>query len=113
MGHRVWFTAGTLAVVGALGLIGSGRSVVQANESVTFTEDVAPIVLNRCATCHRPGEAAPFSLLTYDDVKRRGTLIARAVSSRAMPPWKAVVSDFAYKEDRRLSESEIDTITRW
>src|SRR6476646_6806965 len=112
MGHRVWFTAGSIAVVGALGLIGSERSVVQARESVTFTEDVAPIVLNRCATCHRPGEAAPFSLLTYDDVRRRGTLIAKAVTSGVMPPWKAVASDYAYQGDRRLSESEINTIKR-
>src|SRR5262249_32075275 len=113
MGHRVWFTAGTIAVVGALGLIGSGRSVVQAKESITFTEDVAPIVFNRCATCHRPGEAAPFSLLTYDDGKPRGNPIAEAVTSREMPPWKAVVTDYAYKDDRRLSEDEIDTIKRW
>src|SRR5215475_16080904 len=105
MGHRVWFAAGAVAVVGALGVVGIGRSVVQAKESVTFTEDVAPIVLNKCATCHRPDEAAPFSLLTYDDVKRRGTLIAKAVSSRVMPPWKAVASDYPYKGDRRLSES--------
>jgi len=90
-----------------------GRPVLEAKESVTFTEDVAPIVFSKCATCHRPGEVAPFSLMTYDDVRRRGTLIAKAVSSHAMPPWKAVASDFAYKGDRRLSESEIDTITRW
>src|SRR5262249_58010258 len=77
------------------------------------TEDGVPNVLHRWAACQRPGEAAPFSRLTYDDVKRRGTLIAKAVSSRAMPPWKAVVSAFPYQGDRRLSQSEIDTITRW
>src|SRR6266576_1082687 len=113
MSNRVWVAAAVSALAGALCVIPGGKSVVQAKESVTFTEDVAPIVFNKCATCHRPGEAAPFSLMTYDDVKRRGTLIAKAVTSRAMPPWKAVASDFPYKGDRRLSESDIDTIKRW
>ena len=113
MSNRAWVAAGAAACALAVCAGAIGRPVLEAKESVTFTEDVAPIVFNKCATCHRPGEAAPFSLMTYDDVKRRGTLIAKAVSSHAMPPWKAVASDFAYKGDRRLSESEIDTITRW
>jgi hypothetical protein len=101
------------ALVGAVVAIGSGRSAVQARDAVTFSEDVAPIVFAKCATCHRPGEAAPFSLLTYDDVKRRGTLIAKAVTSRAMPPWKAVAGDYAYKGDRRLTDAEVETLQRW
>jgi len=116
MTNREWVAAAA-TLVAVVSAAAGGRSVIQvqaaANPSVTFTEDVAPIVFNKCTTCHRPGEAAPFSLMTYDDVKRRGTLIAKAVTSRAMPPWKAVASDFAYKGDRRLSESEIDTINRW
>ena len=47
---------------------------VAAQPRVTFTKDVAPILWTRCAPCHRPGEIGPFSLLTYDDVKRRATL---------------------------------------
>src|SRR5262245_11593172 len=117
MSNRVWVATVVVGLVGVLSVAGSGRSMVAAqapvNESVTFTGDVAPIVFNKCSACHRPGEAAPFSLMTYDDVKRRGALIAKAVTSRAMPPWKAVASDYAYKGDRRLSDSEIDTIKRW
>ena len=113
MSNRAWVAAGAAACALSVCAGVLGRPVLEAKESVTFTEDVAPIVFNKCATCHRPGEAAPFSLMTYDDVKRRGTLIAKAVGSHAMPPWKAVASDFAYKGDRRLSEAEIDTITRW
>jgi hypothetical protein len=113
MSNRAWIAAGAAACAVVVCVGAGGRPVLEARESVTFTEDVAPIVFSKCATCHRPGEAAPFSLMTYDDVRRRGTLIAKAVSSHAMPPWKAVASDFAYKGDRRLSESEIDTITRW
>jgi hypothetical protein len=113
MRNRVWVAAAVSAFAAALCVTPAGKPVVQAKESANFTADVAPIVFQKCATCHRPGEAAPFSLMTYDDVKRRGTLIARAVTSRAMPPWKAVASDFAYKGDRRLSESEITTIKQW
>src|SRR5262245_40581246 len=101
MSKGVWIATGVAAFAGVLSVAAGGRSVVeaqaQANEPVTFTSDVAPIVFNKCSACPRPGEAAPFSLMTYDDVKRRGALIAKAVTSRAMPPWKAVASDYAYK----------------
>jgi mono/diheme cytochrome c family protein len=110
---RMSAMAGASALVGIAILVGTGRSAVQARDAVTFSEDVAPIVFAKCASCHRPGEAAPFSLLTYDDVKRRGTLIAQAVTSRAMPPWKAVKSDYPYKGDRRLTDPEIDVLQRW
>src|SRR5712671_1749128 len=113
MTNRPLLIAAASAFLGALTAFGSGGAAVQAKDSVTFTEDVAPIVFNHCATCHRPGEAAPFSLLTYDDVKRRGTLIAKAVASRAMPPWKAVASDYPYHGDRRLSDRDIETVRRW
>lgn len=113
MTHRAWSIAGAFALCGVVAAFGNGGSAVQAKEGVTFTEDVAPIVFNNCATCHRPGEAAPFSLLTYDDVKRRGTLIAKAVTSRTMPPWKAVAGDYQFKGDRRLTDAQIDTLQRW
>ena len=87
------------------GLLCAFAATAASNPStVTFNKDIAPLLARNCQGCHRPGEAAPFSLLSYDDVKRRGTLIAKAVTSRAMPPWKAVASDYAYQDDRRLSE---------
>src|SRR5689334_23057636 len=55
--------------------------------TVTFTRDVAPIVYDKCSTCHHPGEAAPFSLLTYDDVRRHGQQIVEVTQRRFMPPW--------------------------
>jgi len=56
---------------------------------ITFTQDIAPIIFTHCAACHRPGEAAPFPLLNYSDVKKHGTLIAAVTAARLMPPWKA------------------------
>ena len=110
---RSWVAASYPAVAGALLMLAGSKVPIQANDSVTFTENVAPIVFAKCASCHRPGEAAPFPLTTYAEVKRRGTLIAKAVTSRAMPPWKAVASDYAYKGDRRLSDAEIETVKKW
>ena len=80
---------------------------------VTFSENVAPIVYKRCAGCHRPGEAAPFSLLSYDDVAKHGKLMAAVTAARIMPPWKAEPASYSYKDSRRLSDEEIATLQAW
>src|SRR5260370_30028982 len=54
----------------------------------TYNKDIAPILYSKCATCHRPGEVAPFSLLTYQDASKRAGLIATVTKSRYMPVWK-------------------------
>ena len=70
--QRPYRLAGLLAVtLTTLMVGGAGRTAVRAKE-ITFAEDVAPIVFAKCASCHRPGEAAPFSLLSYDEVMRHG-----------------------------------------
>jgi hypothetical protein len=80
---------------------------------VTFSEQVAPIIFNRCTGCHRPGEAAPFSLMSYDDVAKRGKLIAAVTASRLMPPWRAEPASYPYKDSRRLTDQELATIQAW
>ena len=55
----------------------------------TYSEDVAPLLADRCAMCHHPGGSAPFSLLTYADAKRHAAQIAEVTAERYMPPWKA------------------------
>jgi hypothetical protein len=84
-----------------------------AADSVTFNKDIAPIVVDRCGMCHRPGGSAPFSLLTYAEAKRRATLIASATRSRYMPPWKADPANGPFVGQHPLSETEIDLIQRW
>jgi hypothetical protein len=81
----------------------------------TFAADIAPIVYSHCATCHRPGEAAPFSLLSYEDVKRRATLIVNATSRRYMPPWHATPAPGfpEFLDERRLADADIATIKAW
>jgi hypothetical protein len=80
---------------------------------VTFSENVAPIIYSRCTGCHRPGEAAPFSLISYDDAAKRGKLIAAVTASRLMPPWRAEPASYPYKDSRRLTDAELGTLQSW
>lgn len=88
----------------------------QANspaKTVTFSKDVAPIFNKNCAECHRPGEAAPFSTLNYKDVRPWAKSIKEQVAKRQMPPWHADPHVGQWANDRRMSQTEIDTIVAW
>src|SRR5262249_15858519 len=80
---------------------------------LTFGRDIAPITYKHCAPCHRPGEAAPFSLLSYDDVKAHARAIKAAVASRRMPPWLPDPAYGHYIEERRLSDGQIRQVLDW
>ena len=91
----------------------SGFVAAATAESVTYNKQIAPIIYNNCSVCHRPGEAAPFALLSYQDVAKRGKLIAQVTKSQYMPPWKAEKTSFNFKDERRLSENDIRLIDEW
>lgn len=84
-----------------------------AQAEVTFNKDIAPIVHGKCAECHRPGETAPFSLLTYSDARRRARTILEVVQDRYMPPWHAVGGDIPIVGDRRLTSEQIAMLEAW
>jgi mono/diheme cytochrome c family protein len=84
-----------------------------AAQDVTYAEHVAPILNENCVTCHRPGEVAPMSLLTYEDARKWARSIGEEVSERRMPPWHAAPGLREYTNDRSLDEAEIDVIQRW
>jgi hypothetical protein len=86
---------------------------VAAQTPVTFSEHVAPILFANCTPCHRPGEAAPFSIMSYRDARPLARAIAGATASRTMPPWKAGPSDFPFRNERKLTPDQIRTIERW
>ena len=96
---------------------GRSRRLAEAAQrrrrSPTFAENVAPILYEKCVTCHRSGEAAPFALISYDDVKKKGRQMAKVTASRHMPPWHAAHGYGEFAGERRLSDDEIDTIGRW
>ena len=99
-------------LVGAF-VIQRGTAVPQAQGPITFSQHVAPILFNNCTGCHRPGEAAPFQLMSYRDARPLAKAIAAATAAKAMPPWKAAPSDVEFANARRLTDAEIDTIQRW
>ncbi len=79
----------------------------------TYNDDIAPILYQNCATCHRPGEVAPFSLLTYQDAAKRAKLIATVTKAHIMPPWKAEPGYGEFKDARRLSDEQIALLQQW
>lgn len=79
----------------------------------TYNKDIAPILYQNCATCHRPGEVAPFSLLSYDDAKKRAPLIATVTKMHVMPPWKPEPGYGDFRDARRLTEEQIALIQKW
>jgi mono/diheme cytochrome c family protein len=81
--------------------------------AVTFNHDIAPIVYHNCSPCHRPGEAAPFALLSYADVTKKARTISKVTASRLMPPWKAEPASYAYRDERKLTDQQIGLIQAW
>jgi hypothetical protein len=79
----------------------------------TFNRDVAPILQDHCQSCHRAGEVAPMSLITYKEVRPFAAAIKEAVSLRKMPPWFADPHYGTFSNDRRLSQHDIDTLVNW
>ncbi len=79
----------------------------------TFSKDVAPIFYAHCTSCHRPGEIAPMSLLTYADARPFARSIATQVSQGTMPPWHAEAAHGTFANDRRMSAAEKDTLLQW
>ena len=103
---------GLAAFVGAF-VVDQETAVPQAQGPVTFSQHVAPILFANCTTCHRPGEAAPFQLMSYRDARPLAKAIAAATASRVMPPWKAAPGDVEFANARKLTDAEVNTIQRW
>ena len=79
----------------------------------TFTKDVAPILFKNCVNCHRPGEAAPMSLLTYESARPFAKAIANAIDRRTMPPWHADAPAGTFHNERILTDAERKTLVAW
>jgi peroxiredoxin len=89
------------------------RSKSRDRGEVTYARHVAPIVQRRCQECHRPGEIGPFSLLTYEDARKRVGRIREAIVEQRMPPWHADPRHGKFSNDRRLPQDERDTLLAW
>lgn len=106
MHRRILLTLAAFAIVLA-------TPVMAAVNAPTFNRDVAPIVFEKCAMCHRPGEVAPMSLLSYDEARPWARSIAREVENTDMPPWSGESDNHSWSNDISLTPDEIETIMRW
>src|SRR5216684_409400 len=84
-----------------------------ADTAPTFHKDVLPVLQKNCQSCHRPGQVAPMSFLTYDSTRPWAKAMKAAVVSKKMPPWFADAKYGPYVNDRSLKQSDIDTIALW
>ena len=107
--------AGKAVSVAATKAVGCyiGTPAADAARPLTFNKDIAPIVYQNCAACHRDGDVAPFALLSYDDVKKRAKQIAAVTHSRYMPPWKAEPGWGEFEGERRLTDAQIAALRKW
>lgn len=89
------------------------RSNPYMEETITFSEHVAPIVHENCTPCHRPGEAGPFKLMSYHDLAKRSKMIREVVETRYMPPWPADRNYSTFLNEWALSDDEVQIIQAW
>ena len=105
----------SLAMASTLIVPAIAAAQTPAAGAVTFSKDVAPILQRSCQNCHRPGEIAPMSLLSYQEVRPWARSIKTRVASREMPPWHVdkTIGITKFKSDPSLSDEEIETIVKW
>jgi len=84
-----------------------------AERTPTFADDVAPILTRECVVCHRPEGIGPFSLLTYEEARARAHEIEVVTRDGVMPPWLPAPGYAAFHHERRLSDDEVRTLSRW
>lgn len=85
----------------------------KADRTITFNQDIEPIIRANCSSCHQENGIGPFSLLTYEDVKRRARMVEYVTQKRYMPIWKAEHGYGAFSNEHRLSEFQIDLLHQW
>ena len=102
-----------LGVAVMLLLVTGPTASTTSENNPTFSKDVAPIFYKNCTGCHRPGEIAPMSLLTYKDARPWAKSIREKVANKEMPPWHADPKYGEWRNDRRISQQDINTILGW
>jgi len=90
--------------------VGVAAVASDRSSAVTFSKDVLPILQKNCQSCHRPGQVAPMSLVTYQEARPWAKAMKAAVAMRKMPPWFADPKYGHFDNDRSLKQSDIDTL---
>src|ERR1700688_4356309 len=108
-----FFASAFLLFAGVLAGVGAPRSPHDRSRRVEFSRDIAPIVFHSCTPCHHAGEAGPFPLATYGDVKSHARQIADITRKRLMPPWLPAAEGPRFEEDSHLSDQQIALFQKW
>lgn len=101
----------TVSPVSAQTITGAGE--VGSSTIPTFSDHVAPILYRHCVSCHRPGQIAPFSLVSYEDARSRAGFLSKVVDDRLMPPWKPEPGYGAFRYSRAMPEADRATLREW
>src|SRR3982751_3907765 len=102
-----------LLVMTVATLLPAANKSTGSSSNSTFYKDVLPILQRNCQGCHRPGEAAPVSFLTYSETRPWAKAIRESVRLKRMPPWFADPHVGKFANDRSLSEVDIETLAKW
>src|SRR5205085_1432544 len=111
-----FLTAAIYAIAAAVcAMAGTSMAVwgAQIPEGPTFNRQVAPILFANCVSCHRPGDVAPMSLLSYQDARPWARAIKTKVAAREMPPWPADPPYGRFRNEHTLTDAQIDTLVAW
>src|SRR6476646_9400892 len=111
MARKVIAAMGLVLGIGVL--LSSDPAAQTPKAAPTFNRDIAAILYRSCAECHRPNQIAPMSLLSYQEARPWARAIKAKVTSREMPPWFADPHYGKFKNDKSLSQEEIDKISAW
>lgn len=103
----------TVPEAGAQGCLITRTSKLKDQGPITYAKHVARILQNRCAECHHPGTAAPFSLMSYEDARDWSAMMKEVIVQRKMPPWGADPRHGTFTNDLRMPKEEIDTLVTW
>ena len=104
----------TLCLATLFLITSSGLAATTSDKpAVTFSEHIAPLVFQNCTSCHRPGEAGPFSLTNYAETRKRANLIAEVTSEKSMPPWHPDPGCGEFLGERRLTTEQIAMLKSW
>src|SRR5579862_5521216 len=94
-------------------LVGIAANAAPSTPSITFNKDVLPMLQRECQSCHRPGEVAPMSFLSYKETRPWASAIKSAVLTNKMPPWFADPSVGHFSNERKLTDQERVTLVAW
>jgi len=113
IGKTTRIVASIALLAGIVGVCVASQAPVSSSAVPTFSHDVAPILYAKCVGCHRPGEVAPMSLITFNEVRPWAKSIREKVSARVLTPWHADTRYGKFRNDLSLPQREIDTMIRW